>query len=186
MTLQEITQKLKSDLNESRFNHSISVANTAKELAVRFGADENKAYIAGLVHDCAKCLSTQELKEKVETYGIETDADTFNSTQLLHSFVGAYKAREDYGIYDDEIFDAIYYHTVGKKNMPPITSIVYLADAIEPLRSYPGVDEIRKQAQTSLDKAIYMYTKDSVDFILKKGCYLHPNSVETRDYYSQK
>lgn len=186
MTLAEITQKLKASLKESRFNHSLCVAETAKELAVRFGADPDKAYLAGLVHDCAKCLSDEELKEKIKIYNIDLDKATLNSPQLLHSFVGAFEAKAQYGIHDEEIFDAIYYHTVGKADMPLLTAIVYLADAIEPLRSYPGVDEIRKAAETSLDKAIYMYTETSLDFVQKRGYYPHPNSVEVRDYYLQK
>ena len=186
MNLEEITEKLKSKLKESRFMHSISVAQTAKKLAERFGADADKAYLAGLVHDCAKCYTSDELYEKIAYYGIDLSPDTLKAEPLLHSFLGAFEAKYVYGIDDDEVFDAIYYHTVGKEDMPPLTAIVYLADAIEPLRSYPGVDEIRREAENSLDRAIYIYTCRTIDYIEESGNYLHPNAMQVRDFYKQK
>ena len=186
MTESQITEKLKTMLKESRFLHSISVAETARELAVRFGADENKAYLAGLLHDCAKCFGDDELLKKIQYYDISLDLDTLNATGLLHSFVGAYDAKYVFGIDDEEIFDAIYYHTIGKPDMKPLTAIIYLADAIEPLREYPGVNEIRKTAESSLDKAVYLYTCRTIEFVERKGAYLHPNALEVRDFYRRK
>jgi len=185
MTLTETDQKLKAVLKESRYLHSLSVADTAKKLALKYGADADKAYIAGLVHDCAKCFSKEELMEKIKYYGIALDEDTLKASQLLHSFVGAFEAKEVYGIDDGEIFDAIYYHTIGKENMPPLTAIIYLADAIEPLRNYPGAEDIRREAETSLEKAIYLYTLGTIEFVKKKGEYLHPNAIRVRDFYSR-
>lgn len=184
MTVEEITGKLKSQLKESRFEHSLSVAKTSAELAQIYGASEKKAYLAGLVHDCAKCYSDSELIQKAQNYGIDEDALRF--IHIMHSFVGAYEIKNEYGIDDEEIFDAVYYHTVGKPDMPLITAIVYLADAIEPGRNYPGVDRIRKVAEASLEKAIYIYTEECINHVLKKGGQLHPNALEVRDYYRRK
>jgi len=185
MTLEAITEKLRSQLKESRFVHSLNVAQTAKTLALRFGANADKAYLAGLVHDCAKCYSEEELICKMKQYGLDDECDFTTATQLLHSFVGAYELKEKFGIDDEEVFDAVYYHTIGKEAMPMLTAIVYLADAIEPARDYPGVDEIRSAARISLEKAIYMYTEGSIAFVNARGWFLHPNSLKVRDYYRQ-
>ena len=185
MTPDEIKTKLKAILKESRYLHSLSVAKTAESLAQKYGADTDKAYIAGLVHDCAKCFSTEELLDKMDGYNIKPDSETLASPPLWHSFVGAYEAKEVYGIEDEEIFDAIYYHTLGKEKMPLLTAIIYLADAIEPMRNYPGVELIRSQAGKSLEKAIYLYTKGTIDYVKRRGLKLHPNALKVRDYYSQ-
>ncbi len=184
MTPEEIKTKLGNILKPSRYRHSLSVADTAAELARRYGADPHKAYLAGLLHDCAKCYGEDELKSKIRYYGIDLDTQTFNSVQLLHSFVGAYEAKELYGA-DDAIFDAIYYHTIGKAAMPLLTAIVYLADAIEPLRDYPDAEGIRRMAEVSLEKAIHMYTNATVSYVKSKGGYVHPNAYKVIDYYSQ-
>ncbi len=183
MTTDEIISSLKQKLKPSRFEHSMGVADTAARLALMYGADREKAYLAGILHDCAKCFSDEELLQRIQKYNITLDEISLKSPQLLHSFVGAYEAREVYGIDDPEIFDAVYYHTIGKESMSTLTKIIYLADAIEPLRSYPGVDEIRKAAEESLDKAVFMYTDSSIKFILDKGSLLHPNSVALRNSF---
>lgn len=183
MTETEIKQLLKERLKPSRYEHTISVANEAMHLAKVHGADESKAYLAGLLHDCAKFMTIDELKEKITKYNITLDEVSLMSPQLLHSYVGAYEAKHTYGVDDEEIFDAIYHHTTGKADMSKLCAIVYLADAIEPLRSFPDVDKIREAAEHSLEKAVFMYSEASIKFVLKKGNLLHPNTVDTRNYY---
>ena len=186
MTLEEIKDLLKRRLKESRYLHSIGVADTSKELAKLYGADPQKAYLAGLVHDCAKGYTTNELVQKVADYGMVLDEDTLSSPQLLHSFVGACELKEHFGIDDPEVFDAVYYHTVGKEDMPVLTAIVYIADAIEPLRDYPGVEAIRAEAHQSLDRAVYMYTHHMTDYVIKKGQKVHPNAYKVLKFYESK
>ena len=183
MTNNEIKQILAAKLKPSRYKHTISVAETAQRLARIHGADEDKAYLASLLHDCAKCMTQEELQEKIDKYKIELDEVSLKSPQLLHSYVGAYEAKYTYGIEDSEIFDAIYYHTTGKKDMSKLCAIVYLSDAIEPMRVFPEVDKIRETAEKSLWKAVYMYSEASIRFVLKKGNLLHPNTVDTRNFY---
>ena len=183
MTTDKIIASLNQKLNPGRFEHTMGVARTAKWLALKYGADSNKAYLAGILHDCAKCLSHEELLQRIEKYHITLDAISLKSPQLLHSFVGAHEAREVYGIDDEEIFDAVYYHTIGKENMSTLTRIVYLADAIEPMRNYPGVNKIRKTAEESLDEAVFMYTDSSIRFILDRGALLHPNTLALRNSF---
>lgn len=186
MTLNEIKKRLENTLKPSRFAHSVSVAQTASDLAEIYNADAGKAYLAGILHDCAKNYTNGELFELAKKYNIELDEVCKSSANLLHGFVGAYDAKKVYGINDSEIFDAIYYHTVGKPDMPILTKIIYVSDGIEPLRNYPGVEEIRKCAFENLDKAVVMYTDATIKFVLEKGILLHNASVETRNYYLKK
>ena len=186
MTIEQITEKLKATLKPNRFEHSISVAHTAVHLAKIYGADADKAYLAGLLHDCAKNMSSKEHLEYIEKHSILLSDDELKSPGLLHSFVGAYLAREVYGVDDAEIFDAIYYHTIGKKEMPVLTKIIYLADGIEPLRSYPGADDIRAMADKDIDRAVVMYTDTTMIYVISKWEYMHPSAVETRNYYIRK
>lgn len=183
MTNSEIIDSLKSKLKSSRLKHSLSVAETARELALLYGADADKAYLAGIVHDCAKCYTDDELYDKLMMYNISVDDISYKNPKLLHAYVGAHEARLLYGIEDDEILDAVYYHTIGKADMPRLCAVVYLADAIEPLRSYEGVGAIRDKARTSLEQAVLMYTEMSMAFLMTKGEYIHPNALETRNYY---
>lgn len=186
MNLEEITEKLKQNLKENRFLHSVSVAETAKGLALSNGVDENKAYLAGLIHDLAKGYSDEELLNKALKYNIAPKEELKKMLPVLHSFVGAYELKKLFGIEDKEIFDAVYYHTTGKEAMAPLTAIVYLADAIEPLRNYPDAERLRFLAKKSLNDAIYEYASMTIDYVAKKGHYLHPDTLKVRDYYFQK
>jgi len=186
MTLKEINDKLKSTLKPSRYRHSVSVAETAAKLAGIYGADKEKAYLAGLVHDCAKNYSKEELLELADAFSVETDDISKESWGLIHGFVGAELAMREYGIDDKEIYDAIYYHTIGMADMPILTKIIYLADGIEPLRSYEGVNEIRLVSEHNIDKAVVMYTNATIKHVINRGFLLHPAAVETRNFYVQK
>lgn len=186
MTLEEIKERLKSTLKPQRYAHSLSVADTAVKLAEKYGADADKAYLAGILHDCAKNYSDAELFELLDKYNIEPDYVCRRSAALLHGFVGAEIARDIYGIDDAQIYDAIYYHTIGKADMPLLTEIIYLADGIEPLRNYPSADIIRAEAQKDLHRAVLMYTEANIKFVLEKGALLHPAAVETRNFYLEK
>jgi len=186
MTLREINDKLKSSLKPSRYRHSVSVAKTAERLADIYGADKEKAYLAGLVHDCAKNYPMEELFSMAKEFSLEIDEISKSSWGLVHGYVGAQVAKRDYEIDDSEIYDAIYYHTIGKADMPLLTKIIYLADGIEPLRTYEGVKEIRLVSEKNIDKAVLMYTNATIRHVINRGFLLHPAAVETRNFYIQK
>ena len=183
MTIDEIKCELEKKLNPKRYIHSEAVADTAVKLARIYGADEKKAYLAGILHDCAKCYTDGEMFCLMDKYGIEPDGICRISTGLLHGFVGAEEARRIYGVDDDEIYDAIYYHTIGKPKMPLLTKIIYLADGIEPNRIYEEAEQIRSEAVKNINKAVVMYTDSTVEYVLKRGLLLHPAAVQTRNYY---
>lgn len=183
MTFDEMKSKLSQMLIEKRFNHSLGVMETAVSMAAFHGADVEKARIAGLLHDCAKNYSTQEMFELCDKYNLKLDYITQKQTGLIHGFLGAEVARDIFGIDDEEIYDAIYYHTVGKPDMPLLTKIIYIADFIEPMRHFEGVDIMRKLAFDNIDKALVYQIDMTIKSVLKKGTLLHTNTIDTRNFY---
>ena len=178
MNSEDIINTLRTFLTPERFEHTLGVAKWAKYLALLNGVSPEKAYTAALLHDCAKCFTKEELKSYIKKYNIELDASALSSPQLWHSYVGAFVAKDVYGISDKEITDAIYYHTTGKAGMSDLCAIIYLADAIEDGRNYKGVEELRTMARESLWDAVYAYTERSAEFIKSKGCIVHPDTFD--------
>ncbi len=186
MTFDEIKKELEIKLNQKRFAHCMGVAQTGEKLAEIYDANPKKAYLAGVLHDCAKNYTDEKMHEKVKCYGIELDDVLKKSPHLVHAFVGAEEARRIYGIDDSEIYDAIYRHSLGGANMALLTKIIYLSDGIEPSRDYCGVEKIRETALFDIDKAVLMYTDATIEFVIKSGRLLHPSAVETRNFYLDK
>ena len=186
MTTDQIREKLKTVLTEKRYIHSLGVMQTAVELAVHYGADPQKAEIAGLLHDCVKNYSSREMFELCEKYGIELDETSKYATGLIHGFLGAEIARTDYGIDDPEIYDAIYYHTIGKPDMSLLTKIIYIADGIEPGRKYDGVDHIRDLVYEDIDRALVLQIDYTIHSVINRGGLLHTSTIDTRNFYLKK
>jgi len=170
----EITQRLRKELSKElkpdRFDHTLGVAYTAANMAFIYGADVNKALIAGMLHDCAKCMSHEEQIKICEKNNIElTDVERKNHS-LLHAKVGMYLARTKYDVYDTEILGAIRWHTTGRENMTLLEKIVYIADFIEPNRKpLEDMDIIRKEAFTDLDKCLAHILHNSVIYLKTIG-----------------
>ena len=173
MDIKEIKEKLKTALDEKRYNHSISVADEAVRLAKRYGYDKDKAYLAGLVHDCAKCITYSDAIKS----GCELDRETLACPAVVHAPVGAFIEEREYGIKDVEILDAIRYHTVAREQMTLLDKIIYLADIIEPYRDFDGVEELRKLCNEDLDLAFCEALRRSVVFNIEKGNIIHPNTL---------
>ena len=186
MTINEMTAKLKGSLLEKRYIHSLGVMECAVELAKKYGADQEKAAVAGLLHDCAKNYSKEDMYTLCREYGIELDDVMKNSSGLIHGLLGAEVAKREYGIDDPEIYDAIYYHTVGKPDMSLLTQIIYIADGIEVNRHYDGVDRIRSLAEEDLDKALILQIDYTIKSVISKGGLLHTNTIDTRNWYLSK
>ncbi|MGN0015101.1 MAG: bis(5'-nucleosyl)-tetraphosphatase (symmetrical) YqeK [Candidatus Gastranaerophilaceae bacterium] len=131
MPINDILKELKKDLNEERYYHSIGTAEMARELAKKFGCDEEKAYIAGLLHDCAKCMDFELSKKIAKEHTPDLDETEKDNKKTIHAPVSAYIAKEKYGITDEEILSAIRLHTIGKCNMSDFEKIIFIADKIE-------------------------------------------------------
>ena len=184
MTIDEMRRILSQRLKRSRFEHSIGVAETAVKLAKRFGVDTEKAYIAGLLHDCAREYDNKQMPEEALKRGIKIGIVEKSMPLLLHSYIGAKMISEVYGVDDSDIAQAIYRHTVGGSNMTDLDKIIYFADMIEPRRNYPGVDRLRRFSESesaSLDDIILAGLSESIIFIVQKKSLIHPDTVTARN-----
>ena len=164
----KLRKKVKDVMTKARYEHTLGVEFTAASLAMRYGVDIDKAEIAGLLHDCAKCIDDEETRDDCKKYGVElTDVEKRNPF-LIHSKLGAVYAEKRYDIKDDEIISAIRFHTTGKPDMTLLEKIIYIADYIEPGRDKaPNLKEIRKMAFMDIDEAMYMILKDTLDYLDK-------------------
>lgn len=154
MQVNELITQLKSDLTDGRFLHSIGVAECARKLAHRFGVDAEKAYVAGLLHDCATKLSAAQMSALAVNVGLCTaEYVSDNPVAEFHSRLGAYVAKHDYGVDDADVLQAIAYHQIGAVPMTMLDITVSLADGIEPSRRGEDIDGIRQTAERDLIKA---------------------------------
>lgn len=177
-------KKLQKRLDNERYEHTIGVAYTAAALAMRYGADLEKAQIAGILHDNAKCLSYEKAMQLIEKYNIPlTEAEKLNPA-LLHSKVGAYLAMHKYKITDKEIIRAIIYHTTGRPNMTLLEKIIYIADYIEPMRhKAQNLAEIRHLAFIDIDKALLRILEDTLKYLEKCNIEIDPMTKKAHDFY---
>lgn len=179
----EIKEVLKND--EERYWHSISVAITAVNLADTYGADKDNCLVAGILHDYCKCLSVDEMLSMCEKYGVKLTEEDKNADGCIHGFLAAKICKDKYNI-NDEVYDAIYYHTCGKPDMTILEKIIYISDFIEPLRRFRDrVEDIRKLAYTNIDKAIVESAERSLSHLQNTGKFIHSNTLKTLEYYKK-
>jgi len=183
---EKIKEYLITNLKKSRYEHSLGVKNTAIKLALRYGEDSFKASIAGIVHDCAKNMNQDEIVELFKENGYEFDHTYQNSPELLHGLAGAIVARNIMGIQDEDIFNAITYHTTARENMSLLEKIIYIADYIEPSRNFPGIQELRKVANENLEEALILSLSNTICYVTNKGKLLHVDTVRARNYLINK
>jgi len=185
--VRKIKERLSSVLTNKRYIHTLSTAREAAKLANIFGEDTSKAYIAGLLHDCAKDFSHKLRIEKCKEYNIYLDEVLKKQPDLIHSFLGGAVAEFEYGINDREILDAVKYHTTGRSNMTKLEKIIYLADLIEPeRREFDGMKEIKNAAYSDLDYAMLLSLEGTIRVNRERGRLIHPLSIEAYNYYKSK
>lgn len=169
--------------NERRFWHSISVALTAVTLADIYGANKDECLISGLLHDYCKALTLNELLDWCEKYNVSLSEEDKMSDGCIHGFLAAKVCKDKYNI-NENIYNAIYYHTCGRPNMTILEKIIYMSDFIEPLRRFrDNVADIRKLTYTNIDAAIVIATEMSLNFLKRKDKYIHSNTIKTHEYY---
>jgi predicted HD superfamily hydrolase involved in NAD metabolism len=171
-------QTVKGQLTDHRYQHTIGVMETAIVLAKRYGVDVKKAELAAVFHDYAKFRPKDEMKQIIIDQGMEQQLLEFNS-ELWHAPVGAFLIEKEVGLNDEEILDAIRYHTSGRVGMSLLDKIIYLADYIEPGRRFPGVDEVRDLAKDNLNQALIQALKNSIQFLMKKNQPVYPDTIYT-------
>ncbi|MBF8982157.1 bis(5'-nucleosyl)-tetraphosphatase (symmetrical) YqeK [Lutibacter sp. B2] len=181
VNLEEIKSVLKNRLKHKRYIHSLGVERTAVELAKIYGVSCEQVSIAGLLHDYAKNLSDNELRCCAKEFEISIDDVFINQKGLLHGFVGAELIKKDFNIKDDEIINAIRYHTTGRGNMTLMEKIIYLADYIEPNRNFEGVENIRSDAFENIDHALISAFDHTINYVILKGELIHPLTITARN-----
>lgn len=185
MTENEMLTKLKATQHERRFNHTLGVVSEAERLAPKFGVDVQKAKLTALLHDCAKNLDEatgENFFVLCQKYGVKLDECAKNESALVHAFLGAAVAYKEYGIEDNEILEAIYYHTTARANMTPLEKLIYIADMTEPGRTIEQAKEIRRLVEENIDEALIYAIGCSIKHVIKKGTLIHPDSVHALNY----
>ena len=184
--IDKMKKRVQNHLDKERYEHTLGVMYTSAALAMRYGADLEKALVAGLLHDCAKCLSSIKKIKLCEKYNIEISESERRNPGLLHAKLGAYIAKSKYEIEDQEIIDAIAYHTTGRPNMTLLDKIVYVADYLEPNRcEAPNLSEVRALAFVDLEECLYVILRDSLAYLQTKSEVIDPMTENTYLYYKE-
>ena len=179
-----IQEKLRSVLKKKRFEHTLGVRYTAGALAMCHGVDLKKAQLAGLLHDCAKHYTDEQLLQTAKKNNIEVSSAERRSPQLLHAKIGALLAKQEYGVEDEEILNAIRFHTTGKPDMTDLEKIIFIADYIEPLRKEaPHLAEIRQIAFADLNQGVAEILYDTLHYLSGRKGSVDPTTQLTYEFY---
>ena len=183
----KIRRKMMTELDKDRYEHTLGVMYTAASLAMRYDEDIEKALIAGLLHDCAKCLSGDTKIKLCKKYHLNVSEVEKENPSLLHAKLGAFLAANKYHIKDKDIINAIASHTTGCPHMSLLDKIIYIADYIEPGRKeLPNMAEVRKLAFTDIDACLYRILKDSLEYLTGMNVPIDPMTEKTYLYYKSK
>lgn len=174
---------IKERLSKKRFTHSVNVAEACYHLAKRYGADEKRCYLAGLLHDIMKEELHEKQRQCAVDSGLSPDPAELAAKQLWHGIAGAYYVREKLNITDDEIISAIRYHTVGCARMTLLEKIVYLGDMISDDRDYKGVDKMREYCYKNIDLAMSVALIYQIQSVCGKCAMIPVSTFEAYNYY---
>lgn len=182
-TWQELEQALASRIKGHRLAHTYRVLDTARQLAARHGADPGQTEAAALMHDYAKAMPADQVTALAERYGLISDpAERQSPCALLHAPVGAAMLRAQGLISDEAVLAAIARHTVGAPGMTTLDKVIWLADYIEPGRTFAGVENMRRLAAEDLDRALLAGLEQTIAYVMERGNLLHLETVRTRNW----
>lgn len=186
MDNETIVEELKKTLKTKRFVHSLGVAYTSANLAMRYNYDMDKAFRAGLLHDCGKYMSDSESYEYCKKHKISVSDAEVATKALLHAKIGEYLAEKKFEETDSEILDAIRWHTTGKPAMTLYEKIVFVADYIEPNRSHDTeLPILRKLAYENIDVCILKIYENTINYINGSNKKMDPTTIDAYEYYSK-
>lgn len=180
ISMDKILEKLQSTLTPKRYSHSLGTAQYAKYLANLYGIDSEKAYIAGLLHDCAKCYPEDELRAIIKKH-LDVEESEILSAKTLHAPVSAYIAEKEYGITDEEILSSIRWHTIGKIDMTLFEKIIFISDKVETnTRDENYLEEARELLKTKdgLDKAILICYKETIKSLVNRDLKICTSTID--------
>ncbi|ART77358.1 phosphohydrolase [Sutcliffiella horikoshii] len=185
MNREKALRLVKEQLTERRYVHTIGVMEAAIELAERYGVDKDKAELAAIFHDYAKFRDKEEMRRIIIDQKMPQDLLQFHD-ELWHAPVGAYLVEKEAGVSDDEVLEAIRCHTSGKINMSTLDKVLYVADYIEPGRDFPGVEQVRESAKSSLDIAVIQAMKNTITYLLTRNQPVYPDTFHAYNDMTMK
>ncbi len=190
-TVEKLEDIMMETLSTSRYRHCFAVAETAATLAYHWGVDEHTAFDAGLLHDMMHYLPDDQMLAKAQEYHLPIDAGARANPMLLHGPLAAAILEQDYGCDNQQMLDAIRYHTVANPQMDEVAKIIYLSDMIEPGRpNWPGLAKLRALSMMDLDMAMVYAMESTIDYLAQRGQQPHPDTEKIlavfRDKVAQK
>ena len=181
----EIEKYVKSHLSDKRWNHTVNVVSEAEKLCQMYGGDMEKCVTAAIFHDVVKELPNEELNALVRKFGF--DEKYIDSPNLSHGKIAAALLKHEWGIDDEDIINAVSYHTTGRAGMSKTEKIVFIADAIEPTRVYNGVEAIRKATYEDLNRGCLKSLTDTVEHLKEKGVsYIDEDTLRAREWFEEQ
>ncbi len=182
--IKKIRKAMEKAQDEKRYEHTLGVTYIAAALAMRYDESVKNAELAGLLHDCAKCLSDEKRLAICKKHNISVNDVERRNPFLLHAKVGSFLAMDEYHVRDLDVINAILNHTTGRPEMSRLEKIIFVADYIEPSRkSAPNLREIRKLAFIDLDAALLRILGDILDYLHSTDGEIDPMTQKTYDYY---
>ncbi|RHW51030.1 bis(5'-nucleosyl)-tetraphosphatase (symmetrical) YqeK [Lactobacillus bombicola] len=181
----EIITKEKNNMDQSRFNHCVRVSETARKLAKLNHYDENKAALTGFIHDYAKQVPADEFRKVIKEQKMDHDLLNWGPA-IWHGMVGAYFVQRDLKIIDTEILNAIKRHTTADVEMTLLDKIVFMADYIEPGRTFAGVEEAQEVTCNNLDSGVAYQLAHTLEFLIKKRDKIYPRTLDAYNVWSTK
>lgn len=175
--IEQIKKDLKNNLSEFRYNHSIMVAEESQRLARQYNLDEEKAYVAGLVHDIAKEFSDEENVEWIEKYHLSKELLLSEFKKIIHADIGAVVVKEKYGL-DEEICNAVHYHTIGNVPMGLLDKVIFVADKIARKSNNPIIEQERNLAYKDIDKALELCLNTQKETLERDGKKMHLITIQ--------
>ena len=177
MNLDSYKKIIKSRMSEYRYKHSVNVAKEAVRLAKKYGVDEEKAAVAGILHDITKENTKEEQLQIMSDGGIILDSVQKISSKLWHGISGSVYIRDNLGITDEDILNAVKYHTTGRAEMSVFEKVIFVADFTSEERDYSGIRTIRKKANKSLEEAMLYGLQFTLKDLSKRALIIHPDAL---------
>ncbi|MFD1471085.1 bis(5'-nucleosyl)-tetraphosphatase (symmetrical) YqeK [Companilactobacillus mishanensis] len=181
----KLLTSMKSQLSDFRYKHCLRVEKVSRGLAAQYNVDVDKAGLAGLLHDYAKERPADEFKAAIKSHNLNRDLLNYGNG-IWHGIVGAEIIKDELGIYDEDVLNAIRRHTVGSTRMTGVDKCVFIADFIEPKRDFPGVDDARKAADTSLNTGVAFELKHTIEHLVDNNRTIYPVTFESYNYWITK
>lgn len=185
--LEKLREEVRKRMREKRYIHTLGVEDKAAELAEKYGADERKCRIAAILHDVAKEMQINKMKDICQkNFSDELSKEDMEINEILHGFAGCVIARNEFGITDEDILNGIKYHTVGKRGLSLLGRIIYIADGIEKNRDYPAVNEIRKEVEKDLNKGIILEINKKIEYLIERKGKIHKNTEDMLEWLKEE